>query len=436
LFRVIPHGAPPLPEIARPATRPAHSGRLKILVLGSLALNKGRDIVTEIAPELRSFADLFLLGAGPDGEKFAAEDAVTVIDRYHWPELPSLVASIDPDVALLPSLVPETFSYTLQELFELKIPVLATRLGSFVDRIEDGLTGFLCEPSAGSFLERLRYLHGHRHELDKIRDSLNRMAHRSVEEMLQDYRGVLQPPSLSPRVYFCDDFRARCATGSCRVSWRATGQQFISTPGSVAHYLLDSRPQRIELKMRPIRRASALRLDICDRPGIVIVRDLRLSGPGGSELCRWDIAGMGDMLGSNLVALHTEHDTAICALDEKARLELLLPPAAQTRLSAGGRLAFEISCLSFEESLELLTAECAKKDHPRALDRLLHRMQWSGSGIADSGRISLDELDEAQRRIRELESSLSWRVTKPLRAIVGRLPVLVRLVSRITSNTR
>ena len=57
-------------------------------------------------------------------------------------------------LAMSVSIVPETFSYTLSELWAAGIPVLATRLGAFGDRIVDGENGWLFP--AGSVNELLR----------------------------------------------------------------------------------------------------------------------------------------------------------------------------------------------------------------------------------------------------------------------------------------
>lgn len=440
LFRVIPHAASRLPEAAVPVARGTASGRLKVLVLGSLALNKGRELVIELAPRLQSFADLFLVGVGPDGKRFGRQHRVTVIEHYDWRELPSIIAKIGPDLALLASVVPETFSYTLQELFDLKIPALATRLGSFEDRIEDGVTGFLCEPSAASILEQLRFLNENRDKLQNVRDALGRIAHRSIEEMVQDYRALLRPPPLSSRVYFCEDFRAQQARmGHCRVYWRSPGEHPIGPRSSSAYYRIGPEPQEVKLGLHPIPKVSSLLLDLGGGAGVLFLSGLKLCDAKGSEICRWDAAALGDSpsLGLNLVMIPDAAPAlAVCSLSEDARLDLPLPVRVRNNPSCPGYLTFMVWRPTPEETFELLTAECRKKNHRRELDRLLHQMKWAGAAGAPQGGVPLSEFQDAQSRIRELESSLSWRITGPLRAFVGRVPALVRLVSRLTSAGR
>ena len=74
------------------------------------------------------------------------------------PELPKILQSLKPDLGLLLSNVPETFSYTLSELFAAGIPPVASRLGAFVDRIEDGVTGWLVSPGGDDLLDKLSEL--------------------------------------------------------------------------------------------------------------------------------------------------------------------------------------------------------------------------------------------------------------------------------------
>ena len=153
---VIPHGTPPF-DMAPLKLEFQPARRLRVVVLGSLVLHKGIELLKKILSPVLSFADLYLLGCGDSGEQFK-QNGVTVIPAYQWSDLPALLQAIAPDVGLLLSVVPETFSYTLQELFELGVPPVATRLGSFADRIQDGVNGFLVNPTSNAVIGRLRDL--------------------------------------------------------------------------------------------------------------------------------------------------------------------------------------------------------------------------------------------------------------------------------------
>src|SRR4030067_2931588 len=108
---------------------PAPGGKLRIVVLGMVSVSKGMRLLSEGLPQLLEFAELHLVGAKEAGELFRDMPGVHVVDQFASEELPAIVAPIPPDVGLLLSIVPETFSYTLSELFLLGIPPSAPRLG-------------------------------------------------------------------------------------------------------------------------------------------------------------------------------------------------------------------------------------------------------------------------------------------------------------------
>lgn len=185
----IPHGYPDryarLPEASAPGER------LRIVVLGMLAVSKGMRLLQECLDELRWFADIHLIGAREVGELFRDTPGVHVVDRYRPEELQGLIAGIAPDLGLLMSICHETFSYTLSELFAFGIPPVATRVGSFAERIRHGENGFLYEPDAAALLACLRGLHADRAALAGVRARLGAIRHRSAEAMVADYHRLL-----------------------------------------------------------------------------------------------------------------------------------------------------------------------------------------------------------------------------------------------------
>jgi glycosyltransferase involved in cell wall biosynthesis len=176
--------------------------RLRVVILGSLAPQKGLQMLRGIQAKLRSFCDLYLVGCGEYGMEFEALSHITAIPEYDWHELPTMLSSIGPDLGLLLSLVPETFSYTLRELMSLAIPPVVTRMGSFEDWIEDGVNGFLCDAEPGEVLARLEQLNGQRYLLEGVHLRLRGITQRSVAEMVAEYERVLHLPTLSRHAYF------------------------------------------------------------------------------------------------------------------------------------------------------------------------------------------------------------------------------------------
>ncbi|MDD3676832.1 glycosyltransferase [Thauera propionica] len=188
---IIPHGMdfPGSPDWA-----PAATGRLRLVVLGSMAPQKGADLLAAALPALKAFADVYLVGCGDEGERFKALGADRVLARYERDALPEIIAGIAPHAGLLLSVVPETFSYTLSELWAMGVPPVATRLGGFADRIDDGVDGCLCALDAEDLVRVLRRLDADRALLAGMRARLLVRPVRSCAQMVADYHR-LQPLS-------------------------------------------------------------------------------------------------------------------------------------------------------------------------------------------------------------------------------------------------
>ncbi|MGZ5582204.1 MAG: glycosyltransferase [Usitatibacter sp.] len=188
-FVTIPHGyGGPLQR--RPAVEPARGERLRVIVLGQLSVAKGSDLLREALGALTRFADLYLIGCREMGELFRFEPHVHVMSSYDLGELPMHVANINPHVGLLTSIVPETFSYALSELMMLGVPVAATRVGSFAERIRRGENGYLFEPDCASLVGALKAIDSDRDTLGRIRANIREWQPRKAEEMVADYHRV------------------------------------------------------------------------------------------------------------------------------------------------------------------------------------------------------------------------------------------------------
>ena len=195
-FHVIAHGidmkADPLPIATRTAIEP-----LRLVVLGRLSQHKGTELLRAACNDLRSFAQITLVGCGGNGVKLAQACGWNYLEKYEPADLPAILQKLAPHAGLLPSVIPETFSYTLSELNCLGVPTLATALGSFNDRIVDGESGFLFPPTSDGLVALVKRLHEQPQLLTKLAENLHAIAHhRSVAEMVGDYRALV--PS-SPR---------------------------------------------------------------------------------------------------------------------------------------------------------------------------------------------------------------------------------------------
>jgi hypothetical protein len=116
------------PEFAAPP--------LRIVLLGVLANHKGARTVAEVAEAaVPGTIELHLIGHLEDSFPKPALHLIKTTGKYHERDLPDLLAEIRPHVLWFASAWPETYSYTLSSAIETGLPIVATDLGSFPERL-------------------------------------------------------------------------------------------------------------------------------------------------------------------------------------------------------------------------------------------------------------------------------------------------------------
>ncbi len=193
-WHCVPHGLALCPPPLTPRSRPAVPGvtrRLRVVVPGRLSPHKGLGLVRELLPGLAEFADVLLLGSGDAGKAFDQLPHVRVVAEYEPMQMAAHVAAFGPDCALLATVLPESFSYTLSEMQALAVPVVATGLGAFAERIEDGVTGWLVPPRAQAMLETLRALAEQPQQVARAAAVLRGRPVRTAAQMAADYHALL-----------------------------------------------------------------------------------------------------------------------------------------------------------------------------------------------------------------------------------------------------
>lgn len=89
----------------------------------------------------------------------------------------------------------------------LGIPTLATKVGGFEDRIEEGRNGFLVEPEKNAVIDKLKMLSQQRELLSQIGTFLKSLSHRTLQEMVNDYHKVVKPnitPQNKPSIEYVE----------------------------------------------------------------------------------------------------------------------------------------------------------------------------------------------------------------------------------------
>lgn len=196
-WQVIEHGLAPLPP--RPdAAAPRAGGPLRVLVAGRVHGAKGQQLLDALLPRLPAGVELVLLGTGPLGERYFGRSGVHVLKDYVREDLPRWVAALRPDLAMLPSTVPETWSYTLSELWSQGLPVLCADLGAPGERLRASGGGWRVAPDAAAFAEALAMLAADRDAVDFERGRVP-TGQPGLEAMAQAWRAAL--PAAAPSLH-------------------------------------------------------------------------------------------------------------------------------------------------------------------------------------------------------------------------------------------
>ena len=87
-----------------------------------------------------------LCRTGAAGRRWRIASQMT--GEYEEAELPALLAKVKPHVVWFPAQWPETYSYTLSAAIDAGLPIVATRIGAFPERLEGRPLTWLVDPEA------------------------------------------------------------------------------------------------------------------------------------------------------------------------------------------------------------------------------------------------------------------------------------------------
>ena len=124
----------PHPEPVAPALPPI----VRVVVLGNLSPEKGLRVVAACAADAkaRSLPVVFrVIGSTTEPVPQSPAVPLTIHGQYDDADLGWLLAAEKPDVIWFPAQVPETYSYTLSVALAAGLPVVASTLGAFPERL-------------------------------------------------------------------------------------------------------------------------------------------------------------------------------------------------------------------------------------------------------------------------------------------------------------
>lgn len=124
---------------------------LNIGILGVLSEHKGASIVREMLDYIeKEHLDINIVLIGYLDEQVKIENKRFIVTgKYSVGELPKKIYQYDIDIFLIPSIWPETFSYTTQEIMEMNIPVAVFNIGAPAERVKDYDKGLILSSISG-----------------------------------------------------------------------------------------------------------------------------------------------------------------------------------------------------------------------------------------------------------------------------------------------
>lgn len=156
-MQVVPHQADALteqPVVIRQA-RNLHIG-----IVGQIGPHKGIEVISELAKAIRRRKLKVRISVIGSVEARMDRQIVSQTGHYKREDMPGLIAESGANVMLFPSIWPETFSYVVQELMALQLPVACFDMGAPAERVrhyEKGL--ILGECDADTILDQLTAFH-------------------------------------------------------------------------------------------------------------------------------------------------------------------------------------------------------------------------------------------------------------------------------------
>jgi glycosyltransferase involved in cell wall biosynthesis len=132
--------------------RPSPGERVRVVAVGAIGTDKGLEVLLAAARDAawRGLPlDFTLVGHSTDDARLL-QAGVFVTGPFRGPEAQALIAAQRPDVALLPSIWPETWCFALSDCWRAGLPVVAFDLGAQAERIRATGRGALIPPGGSA----------------------------------------------------------------------------------------------------------------------------------------------------------------------------------------------------------------------------------------------------------------------------------------------
>ncbi|MDL2271169.1 glycosyltransferase, partial [Methanobrevibacter sp. OttesenSCG-928-I08] len=161
---------------------------IKILFPGYISPHKGSLLIRDVkeVDKNNNFEFHFLGTTIPSLKKYGLDHG-----RYKRDDFGEIVNKIKPSFIGLFSICPETYSHTLTESWNSNIPVIATDLGAFKERINETGGGWLVDYNSSKKIhdEILKISYNKENYLETVQN-INKITFKSRKEMFNDYKKI------------------------------------------------------------------------------------------------------------------------------------------------------------------------------------------------------------------------------------------------------
>jgi GT2 family glycosyltransferase/glycosyltransferase involved in cell wall biosynthesis len=134
------------PELPMPAVVRVSRLRVRVVVVGAIGIDKGYEYLLACARHVvsqRMAMEFVVVGFTCDDKRLLETGVVHITGAYDEAEAIALIREQEAEVGFLPALWPETWSYTLSQMWQSGLDVVAFEIGAPADRIQQTGRGSL-----------------------------------------------------------------------------------------------------------------------------------------------------------------------------------------------------------------------------------------------------------------------------------------------------
>jgi glycosyltransferase involved in cell wall biosynthesis len=147
-FEVFPHEAIDTRTVQTQRPKMMPNEKLRVVILGAIGQIKGFNVIISCAKHARKNnlpIEFIILGYSMN-DKLMEKAGVQITGKYQEHEAMEKLNNLNPHVIWLPSIWPETYSYTLSLAIKANLPVFAFDIGAIARRAKEYGMGDLLMP--------------------------------------------------------------------------------------------------------------------------------------------------------------------------------------------------------------------------------------------------------------------------------------------------